>query len=119
MFVSLDEGNERIRVEQMRARNSFLLALYEAVHLNRNFIATLAHYQTESSSLVAPIHPNQSSQASNDTSEIPFAPRVETQYNSSATEATATSVNSITGNTSSATLAIIDPSTDMATNIIP
>ena len=42
MFVS-EEGSPR--VEQMKARNSVLLAFYEAVHLNRNFIATLGHYQ--------------------------------------------------------------------------
>ena len=33
MFVS-EEGSPR--VEQMKARNSVLLAFYEAVHLNRN-----------------------------------------------------------------------------------
>ena len=45
MFVS-DDGP--VRPDQLRACNFALLALYEAVHLNRNFIATLGHYQTES-----------------------------------------------------------------------
>jgi hypothetical protein len=39
MFVSGDEVN--LRVEQMKALNSALLSFYEAVHRNRNFIATL------------------------------------------------------------------------------
>ena len=41
MFVSGDEVN--LRVEQMKALNSALLAFYEAVHRNRNFIATLGN----------------------------------------------------------------------------
>ena len=45
MFVS-DDGP--VRPDQLRACNAALLALYEAVHLNRHFIATLGHYQTES-----------------------------------------------------------------------
>jgi len=44
MFVSEDS---QVRNEKMRSHNPALLALYEIIHLNRNFITTLAHYQTE------------------------------------------------------------------------
>merc|ERR550519_2617645 len=44
MFVSEDS---QIRNEKMRSHNPALLALYEIIHLNRTFITTLAHYQTE------------------------------------------------------------------------
>jgi len=50
MFVSEDS---QIRNEKMRSHNPALLALYEIIHLNRNFITTLAHYQTETTA--API----------------------------------------------------------------
>ena len=49
MFVSEDS---HIRNEKMRSHNPSLLALYEIVHLNRNFISTLAHFQSETSPVV-------------------------------------------------------------------
>ena len=57
MFVSEDS---QIRNEKMRSHNPSLLALYEIVHLNRNFISTLAHYQSEA----APDTINQSEHSS-------------------------------------------------------
>ena len=44
MLVSEDA---QLRNEKMRSHNPALLALYEIIHLNRIFITTLAHYQTE------------------------------------------------------------------------
>ncbi|KAI5740190.1 hypothetical protein M8J76_001371 [Diaphorina citri] len=44
MFVPEDN---QMRTQQIRANNAVLLALYEAVHLNRNFMSSLAHLQTE------------------------------------------------------------------------
>ncbi|KAK9508977.1 hypothetical protein O3M35_006403 [Rhynocoris fuscipes] len=44
MFLSEDTGT---RNQQIRANNGVLVALYEAVHLNRNFVSTLAQTQTE------------------------------------------------------------------------
>jgi len=44
MFVQEDS---LLRNEKLRSHNPALMALYEIIHLNRNFITTLAHYQTE------------------------------------------------------------------------
>jgi hypothetical protein len=46
MFISDDDTDKNL---QIRANNSLLLALYENIHLNRNFVTTLAHTQNESS----------------------------------------------------------------------
>lgn len=50
IFLQEDTG---LRNERLRSHNPALIALYEIIHLNRNFITTLAHYQTESSNLAS------------------------------------------------------------------
>ncbi|RZF43949.1 hypothetical protein LSTR_LSTR006757 [Laodelphax striatellus] len=71
MFVSEEGG---IRTQQMRAKNGVLVALYEAVHLNRNFVTTLAQAQSDPSTLVSAPDPSSNPTSSPTTPSTPPPP---------------------------------------------
>ncbi|XP_055588593.1 armadillo-like helical domain-containing protein 3 [Uranotaenia lowii] len=75
IFLS-DEVDEKM--QHIRQNNALLLAFYEAVHLNRNFITTLATTQAESSS---PPSPSNTLNNHHSVGDLATAPLMEvTQY---------------------------------------
>lgn len=70
MFISDDDTD---RTLQIRANNALLLALYENIHLNRNFVTTLAHTQNESS----PPSPSNTLQSTGQSPDLATAPIIE------------------------------------------
>ncbi|XP_064601985.1 LOW QUALITY PROTEIN: armadillo-like helical domain-containing protein 3 [Liolophura sinensis] len=73
MFVA-----EEKEVEMVKANDSILLALYEAIHLNRNFITALTHSHTHSTPTTPPASPvtanPPSFETANTPTEIPATP---------------------------------------------
>ena len=69
MFISDDDTD---RTLQIRANNALLLALYENIHLNRNFVTTLAHTQNETSQPPSPSNTLQNTGQSPDLASAPI-----------------------------------------------